>query len=417
MNNLQQEGLKLPKKELEALEEERQKLAEAQAKQEADALLQRHRALHEDKVDQRGSFKTVVIAFGRFNPPTIGHQKLVNFVASEARRLGADVVIFPSVSQDAKKNPIPFRDKVRFLKLLFPQMNFSEATNVKTPIDALFVLSKMGYKEVILASGSDRVTEYLRFEKYCRPKKSPGFDAAKHIDLQSYKVVEIPRSIDVTSDYGNAGTMSATMLRDAAMRNDFESYAKGTPTKNAGLAKQIFNSVRLHQKAMTEHKILYFGSKKGFQRLLEAKLPVTVENISALSYPEIRKMHRRLDEEGYFQHILVHTTADVLSEDVVQSLSTRGQIQQGLARDVINVDSIADMLNRVQIVVEAGAVKAGQAKTPSEVDRMRVQQQRELLMTKQRQENEMQRAKERELQKKSREKLSKLGNNQRKESK
>ena len=68
---------------------------------------------------REGSLKTAVFSFGRFNPPTIGHELLINKVSKVASRNRADAFIFPSGSQDAKKNPLDYDEKIKYMKKMF----------------------------------------------------------------------------------------------------------------------------------------------------------------------------------------------------------------------------------------------------------------------------------------------------------
>lgn len=72
------------------------------------------------------SQKSIVVTFGRFNPPHRGHAKVIDFVAQLANSKRAHACVFPSWKQDAKRNPLPFREKLSFLRRLFPRMNVAE---------------------------------------------------------------------------------------------------------------------------------------------------------------------------------------------------------------------------------------------------------------------------------------------------
>ena len=64
---------------------------------------------------------TVVFSFGRFNPPTSGHEKLMDKVAAVAKKENADFMVFPSHSQNPKKDPLSHKDKVNFMRKMFPR--------------------------------------------------------------------------------------------------------------------------------------------------------------------------------------------------------------------------------------------------------------------------------------------------------
>ena len=118
----------------------------------------------------------VYFTFGRMNPPTIGHGKLLDTLASKARR--APYRIFLSQSNDKKKNPLQYKDKVKHVRKMFPKHARSIILNnkIKTPFDALTFLYDQGFRKVVLVAGSDRVTEYdVRLNKYNGVKSDHGF--------------------------------------------------------------------------------------------------------------------------------------------------------------------------------------------------------------------------------------------------
>jgi len=111
--------------------------------------------------------KKIVFAFGRYQPPTIGHGLLVTAVKHIAQKQGADHVIYASRSQDKKSNPLSVDRKVYYLKRMFPGTNFVAANEkVRTFIEAVTELNKK-YKNLVMIAGSDRVGEYQKIlDKY-----------------------------------------------------------------------------------------------------------------------------------------------------------------------------------------------------------------------------------------------------------
>jgi nicotinic acid mononucleotide adenylyltransferase len=108
--------------------------------------------------------KKVVFAFGRFQPPTTGHELLVNAVKKLAGTT-ADHVIYASKTEDKKSNPLPVARKVYFLKRMFPKTNFLAASaEVRTPIEAAKELNKK-YKNIVLVAGSDRVASFQKLSE------------------------------------------------------------------------------------------------------------------------------------------------------------------------------------------------------------------------------------------------------------
>jgi hypothetical protein len=177
--------------------------------------------------------KTVVFAFGRFSPPTVGHLLLVQFVKKLAQHNKADHVIYASRTQDKKKNPLPLDRKLHFLNLMFPGTNFVGASDqVRTFIEAAKLLNRR-YKNLIMVAGSDRVPEYTKI-------------------LQKYNGVEYNfDSIQVMSagerdpDADDASGMSASKLRAVAAKGDFQQFRKGLPTSFREIdARRLMDDVR-----------------------------------------------------------------------------------------------------------------------------------------------------------------------------
>lgn len=177
-------------------------------------------------------------AFGRFNPPTTGHEKLITKVASLAR--GNDYKIFASQSVDTQKNPLEYKTKVKFMRKMFPKYarNIIMETSVKNFLDATMYMYKQGYKNLVMVAGDDRVQEFQKLLT-----KYNGVDS-RHgkYEFESIKVVSAgerdPDADDVTG-------MSASKQRANAKNNDFAKFSQGLPKGVSDqLAKQLFNAVR-----------------------------------------------------------------------------------------------------------------------------------------------------------------------------
>ena len=144
-----------------------------------------------------------VIAWGRFNPPTEeGHGKLVKAVQDHAEKVGGQHYIFPTHTQDKKKNPMTHEDKVHAMRSLFPSANVVSHKKVKTVIDAMKHLESKGHKEVTVVAGSDRVPEYHKLLNTYREKEFPGI-----------KKVHVVSAGHRDPDAEGAEGMSASKLR------------------------------------------------------------------------------------------------------------------------------------------------------------------------------------------------------------
>ena len=179
----------------------------------------------------------VVFAFGRFNPPTIGHEKLMDAVKKLAR--GSQYRIYPSQSQDPKKNPLDFKLKVKFLRKMFPKhaRSIMADKGVRTAFDAIVKLYDQGYTKVTMVAGEDRVIEFEKLlNKYNGVKGRHGF-------YQFESGVMVKSAGERDPDAEGATGMSASKLRAAANDNDLKTFAKGMPKGFKGV-EDLFNAVR-----------------------------------------------------------------------------------------------------------------------------------------------------------------------------
>ena len=179
----------------------------------------------------------VVFAFGRFNPPTIGHEKLMEAVKKLAR--GGTYRIYPSQSQDAKKNPLDFKLKVKFMRKMFPKhaRNIMADKGMRTAFDVIVALYNEGYTKVTFVAGEDRIIEFNKlFNKYNGVKGRHGF-------YQFENGVKVVSAGERDPDAEGAIGMSASKLRAAASDNDLKLFAKGMP-KGFKEVENLFNAVR-----------------------------------------------------------------------------------------------------------------------------------------------------------------------------
>lgn len=177
--------------------------------------------------------RTIVFAFGRFNPPTSGHQLLVEFVKKLAHQNKADHIIYASRTQDAKKNPLPLDRKLHYLKLMFPGTNFKGANDrERTFIEAAKGLNTR-YKNLIMVAGSDRVPNYTELlNKY----NGVGF----HFDT-----VKVVSAGERDPDADDASGMSASKMRVLASKGDFDQFKHGLPGSIREIdARRLMNDVR-----------------------------------------------------------------------------------------------------------------------------------------------------------------------------
>ena len=177
--------------------------------------------------------RKVVFAFGRFQPPTTGHELLVDKVKRVASIQKADHVIFASRTHDKKSNPLPVDRKVYYLNRMFPKTNFVAANDeVRTFIEAAKMLSSK-YKNLVMIAGSDRIPEYKKIlEKY-------------NGDVFHFDTVEVVSAGERDPDADSASGMSGTKMRLAAVDGDYKKFKTGLPRSLTDLdGRRLMNEIR-----------------------------------------------------------------------------------------------------------------------------------------------------------------------------
>lgn len=182
--------------------------------------------------------KHAVMAFGRMNPITSGHEKLVNKVKDVAREVGGSHHIILSHSQDAKKNPLSATQKIKHAKRAFSGTNFS-TSNKEHPtfLQQAAILHKQGVTHLHMVAGSDRVDEYK--------KKLAQYNSTQKGALFNFKKITVHSAGERDPDADGASGMSASKMRDHASKGNFTEFKKGTPSSMSHEhAKDLYNDVR-----------------------------------------------------------------------------------------------------------------------------------------------------------------------------
>ena len=183
------------------------------------------------------SSESVVIVFGRFNPPTTGHEKLLTAASDEASRQKADLRIYPSRSVDPKKNPLQPGAKIDYMKKMFPDFeeDIRDDANSKTIFDVLVACQNVGYRGVTIVVGQDRLNEFQ------------GLSQKYNGDLYEFEEINVLSAGERDADAEGLEGMSASKLRKAAMDGNFKEFVKGVP--NIGNDEKM-NLFKLLQKSM-----------------------------------------------------------------------------------------------------------------------------------------------------------------------
>ena len=172
-----------------------------------------------------------VVVFGRFNPPTTGHEKLLKSAASEASRTGADLRIYPSRTVDAKKNPLQPGTKIEYMQKMFPdyENDIKDDPNAKTIFDVLVACNNLAYKSVTIVVGQDRLAEFQ------------GLAQKYNGELYEFEEIKVISAGARDADAEGLEGMSASKMRDAAAKDDFKAFAKGIPNIGNMDKKNLYN--------------------------------------------------------------------------------------------------------------------------------------------------------------------------------
>jgi hypothetical protein len=178
------------------------------------------------KEDSRGDVVTVV--FGKFNPPSKSHKRVLDSAKQTSSE--GNLYIFPSRSQDGKKNPLDPDLKISYMKEMFPEYaeNIIDSDEFHTIFDVLQFLNQEGYTGVNIVCGAERVSEIDNLAN-----KNNG-------QMYEYKSINV---VSAGAKDPDAETESSAMARKAAAEGDFETFKKTLPT-SFKKSKQLFTDLQ-----------------------------------------------------------------------------------------------------------------------------------------------------------------------------
>ena len=203
--------------------------------------------------------KSVAFAFGRFNPPTIGHEKLIKKVASTPAN---DYRIYLSRSEDPQKNPLSPTQKLSIMKKMFPQYSSKIMINkTNMVLDLTTDLYNKGFREIKMVAGSDRVREFETIlKKYNDQRNRHGY--------YNFDKIEVVSAGERDPDAEGATGMSASKMRAAAAKGDLNSFKQGLPRGvNADdIMKQVRKGMRLAASYAYDQKAQPIASLEQFEQ-------------------------------------------------------------------------------------------------------------------------------------------------------
>ena len=176
----------------------------------------------EGLIKERNMASTAVFTFGRFNPPTVGHQKMIQKLLEVGDEEDADVYVFGSHTKDKKKNPLSHEQKMSYMVEMFPEMKDYEdpGDQIRTALDAAVYLND--YDKLIMVVGEDRVESFDNLlQRYNGKEMKKG-----EYDFEQIQVINAGvRDPDAEGLEG----MSASKMREAVMKEDKDTFSSGVP--------------------------------------------------------------------------------------------------------------------------------------------------------------------------------------------
>ena len=213
---------------------------------------------------------TIVFEFGLFNPPTTGHEKLIQKVASVAR--SNPYRIYPSFTTNPKKDPLPHALKVAYMRKMFKKYarNIIADKDAKTAIMIAEKLYKEGFKNLVMVAGSDRIKEFSTLLN--RYNDAPD---KKGNQLFKFDSVDVISAGERDPDSEGVEGMSASKMRAAASDRDVDSFLQGVPSGFAD-GKKLYRDVRKHMGIREDR---YMGDMTDFETLRDAYLTGKIWNV------------------------------------------------------------------------------------------------------------------------------------------
>ena len=238
----------------------------------------------------------IAFAFGRMNPMTIGHE----IVMDKAKAVGGkNYRIYVSKSQDRKKNPLDYKQKIKYLKKIFPaHASHIADTPARTAIDVAVDVYDEGYTELIMVAGSDRVGEFQKLlDEY------NGVSGKRH-GFYKFDSIKVISAGERDPDATGASGMSASKMRGAAADNDFDLFKTGLPDKfaNSKDAKELFATLKkaMGIKEYKEYKE-FVEVEEGLSQLLHSK-----------EYKAAARWFKKFQNAGMKNAIALHKAAGMV---------------------------------------------------------------------------------------------------------
>ena len=286
---------------------------------------------------------TVVFTFGRFQPPTAGHQLLINKVAQVARKVGGTPMVVPSAKEGDAKNPLKHRDKVKFMKKAFRNVEIVNDPSLNNPFAVLEKLNNQGVAKVIMVVGSDRVND---FRNMVKPYLGKG---KKDLRFEFEVVSAGGRDPEAKGVRG----VSGTKLRGFATDGDYDSFAANLPdTASDRDKKKLYNDLR-KASGIREAK-----QPIEFSKLRKQSGKITVLVLTKQGDDELKgtaeKIEKACDTAGLSFYPILVDKAYIVDEDATDNTLTIHNYDGEQRKVKVNLDNTVVFVRGSAIVTHGG---------------------------------------------------------------
>lgn len=303
-----------------------------------------------------------VLTFGRMNPPTTGHEKLVNKVKEIANKVGGSHHVVMSHTQDSKKNPLSSSDKLKHASRFFPDTNLS-VSDKEHPnfLSQAQKLHKQGVTHLHMVAGSDRTDEYH--------KTLHKYNGTHEGALFNFKKIKVHSAGQRDPDAEGTEGMSASKMREHAKSGNFDEFRKGVPSHvSHEHAKELYGDVRKNMGIKENYlpfitegvndrgifKAVFLGGGPGsgkdyvLKKTLDGHGLIEINSDNALEFlMDKNKLDKKMPENEEGQRNVIRGRAKSVTE-LRQRLAINGRnglIINGTADDPDKISRIKSMLD------------------------------------------------------------------------
>jgi len=199
---------------------------------------------------KEAAMKSVVFSFGRMNPPTVGHEKLVNKIQAVAKANKADARLFLSRTEGDDKNPLPYSDKLKLAKMAFPGVvQDTPAGMLPAGFIGLLKMLEDKYDKVIIVVGSDRLPNIKALANKYNGKE------------YKFEEIEVVSAGERDPDEEGVGGMSASKMRAAAKAGDLAKFKSGLPSRLKSAAKLVMDKLKQYLSEDLDEAVLTLSQR------------------------------------------------------------------------------------------------------------------------------------------------------------